>query len=86
MIAALAASALTQQAEGFRYAAGNRPENAGASPEHAFESVTTADAVFVIVVIIRHMDFLFRLRPATKPARQGLDQSSGRIILARGCA
>jgi hypothetical protein len=34
----------------------------------------------MIVVIIRHMRFLFWLRPATKPARQGLDRGSGRII------
>jgi hypothetical protein len=29
--------------------------------------VTTADAISVIVVIMRHMQFLFLLRPATKP-------------------
>ena len=56
-LAAVAASAWTQQAERLGNAARNRPENAGAGPEHAFESVTTADAVFVIIVIIRHVVF-----------------------------
>ena len=39
----------TQQAERPRNAARDGPENAGACPEHTFESVPTADAVIVWV-------------------------------------
>src|SRR6202044_1803152 len=53
-----------QQTERLGNAARNRPENAGARPEHAFESVTTTDAVFVVVVIFRHVVFTPGGRPS----------------------
>ena len=77
-LAAVAASA----AEGRGYAARNGNQRTPVTcPEHAFESVTTADAVFVIVVIARDVVFTPD-RTAFDWARQGGVRRSGRFIPA----
>jgi hypothetical protein len=50
-------------------------ENAGAGPKHAFQSVTAAGAIFVIVVSVRHELFLFVEGPLVGPDEREIDEA-----------
>ena len=49
---------LIDQPERAGHAAGNRPEQAGARPGHAFQYLTAADAVSFIVMVVSAHDKL----------------------------
>ena len=54
---------LAEQAERFRHAAGDCPQNAGARPDHAFEGVAAADAFGLAIVVSAHAILLRKRRP-----------------------